>query len=45
MTKGEKVTHESSGLTKREWNELMTSFEFNKDSDSYVKSIFRGIDK
>jgi thymidylate synthase (FAD) len=28
MTKGEKVTHESSGLTKREWNELMTSFEF-----------------
>jgi hypothetical protein len=23
----------------------MTSFEFNKDSDSYVKSIFRGIDK
>jgi thymidylate synthase (FAD) len=28
MTKGEKVTHESSGLSKREWNELMTSFEF-----------------
>ena len=28
MAKGEKVTHESSGLSKREWNELMTSFEF-----------------
>jgi len=28
MTKGEKVAHESSGLSKREWNELMTSFEF-----------------
>jgi thymidylate synthase (FAD) len=30
MTKGEDVTHESSGLSKREWNELMTSFEFNE---------------
>jgi thymidylate synthase (FAD) len=28
MAKGEKVTHESSGLSKREWNELMASFEF-----------------
>ena len=28
MVKGEKVTYESSGLSKREWNELMTSFEF-----------------
>ena len=28
MAKGEKVTYESSGLSKREWNELMTSFEF-----------------
>ena len=28
MAKGEEVTHESSGLSKREWNELMTSFEF-----------------
>ena len=28
MAKGEKVSHESSGLSKREWNELMTSFEF-----------------
>ena len=28
MVKGEKVTHENSGLSKREWNELMTSFEF-----------------
>ena len=28
MVKGEKVTHESSGLSKREWNELMTSFGF-----------------
>ena len=28
MAKGEKVTHESSGLSKREWNELMNSFEF-----------------
>ena len=30
MTRGEKVTHESSGLSKREWNELMTSFEFTE---------------
>ena len=28
MAKGEKVNHESSGLSKREWNELMTSFGF-----------------
>ena len=28
MAKGEKVSHESSGLSKREWNELMMSFEF-----------------
>jgi thymidylate synthase (FAD) len=28
MVKGENVNHESSGLSKREWNELMTSFEF-----------------
>ena len=28
MARGEKVTYESSGLSKREWNELMTSFEF-----------------
>ena len=28
MVKGEKITYESSGLSKREWNELMTSFEF-----------------
>ena len=28
MSKGENVTHESSGLSKREWNELMNSFEF-----------------
>ena len=27
MTKGEKVSHESSGLSKREWNELMTAFD------------------
>ena len=26
MIKGEKVSFESSGLSKREWNELMTSF-------------------
>ena len=29
LVKGEKVTHESSGLSKREWNELMISFGFN----------------
>jgi thymidylate synthase (FAD) len=34
MTKGEKVSHENSGLSKREWNELMTSFEFK---DKLVK--------
>ena len=28
--KGEKVSHESSGLSKREWNELMTSFDFKE---------------
>ena len=30
MAKGEKVSHESSGLSKREWNELMTSFDFKE---------------
>ena len=28
MTKGDQVTFENSGLSKREWNELMLSFEF-----------------
>ena len=28
MVKGEKVSQESSGLSKREWNELMISFNF-----------------
>ena len=28
MVKGEKVTYENSGLSKREWNELMISFDF-----------------
>ena len=28
MAKGEKVSYESSGLSKREWNELMNAFEF-----------------
>ena len=27
LAKGEKVSHESSGLSKREWNELMSAFE------------------
>ena len=27
IAKGEKVSHESSGLSKREWNELMTAFD------------------
>ena len=30
MAKGEKVNHESSGLSKREWNELMTSLDLLK---------------
>ena len=30
MAKGEKIDIESSGLSKREWNELMTSFGFTK---------------
>jgi thymidylate synthase (FAD) len=30
IAKGEKVTAESSGLSKREWNELMVSFEFKE---------------
>jgi len=30
MIKGEKCDIESSGLSKREWNELMSSFEFNE---------------
>ena len=28
MVKGEEVSQESSGLSKREWNELMISFNF-----------------
>ena len=27
IAKGEKISHESSGLSKREWNELMTAFD------------------
>jgi len=30
MAKGEKVNAESSGLSKREWNELMESFDFKE---------------
>jgi thymidylate synthase (FAD) len=30
MIKGDKVDVESSGLSKREWNELMTSFGFTE---------------
>ena len=30
MARGEKVSHETSGLSKREWNELMTSFGFSE---------------
>ena len=30
MVKGQDVSHESSGLSKREWNELMTSFDFKE---------------
>ena len=30
MVKGEKVNYEDSGLSKREWNELMIAFEFNE---------------
>ena len=30
MAKGEKIDHENSGLSKREWNELMTSFGFTE---------------
>ena len=30
MVKGKKVTHETSELSKREWNELMTSFGFTE---------------
>ena len=29
MAKGEKVSFENSGLSKREWNELMISFNFD----------------
>ena len=29
LLRGEKVSLESSGLSKREWNELMTAFEQN----------------
>jgi thymidylate synthase (FAD) len=34
MVKGKKVNHESSGLSKREWNELMISFDFK---DNLIK--------
>ena len=30
MAKGDKVDLESSGLSKREWNELMSSFDFKE---------------
>ncbi len=30
MVKGQEVSHESSGLSKREWNELMISFGFKE---------------
>ena len=30
MIQGEKCNYESSGLSKREWNELMSSFDFNE---------------
>ena len=30
LIKGEKVSIEDSGLSKREWNELMSSFEFKE---------------
>jgi len=30
LIKGEDVNPDSSGLSKREWNELMTSFEQNE---------------
>ena len=31
LIKGENVDVDSSGLSKREWNELMTSFEFTDE--------------
>ena len=31
MIKGEKCTYEDSGLSKREWNELMSSFGFTEN--------------
>ena len=30
MAEGKKVSYEDSGLSKREWNELMSSFEFKE---------------
>jgi len=30
MARGDKVSFESSGLSKREWNELMSSFDFSE---------------
>ena len=41
MAKGEKVTYESSGLSKREWNELMTSFEFTEKILNFFSYIFK----
>ena len=29
MVNGEKITYDNSGLSKREWNELMNSFNFS----------------
>ena len=31
MLKGEKISYENSGLSKREWNELMSAFEVDKE--------------
>ena len=43
MAKGEKVSHESSGLSKREWNELMTSFGFYRKDCLIFSAIFLNI--
>ena len=41
MAKGEKVSFESSGLSKREWNELMTSFDFTRKDCLFFSNFFK----
>ena len=38
LVKGEKVDAEKSGLSKREWNELMSAFNFEDKLSTYLQN-------